>query len=79
MLIRAGRLVMDLDGPEFRVWLRSLTIIPITLEIARRSTQLDFSSDPADEIIAATRIVEKIPLLTRDKRIRRSRMVPLAL
>ena len=79
MLIRKGRLVMDLDGPEFRMWLRSLTIIPITLEIARRSTQLDFSSDPADEIIAATSIVEKIPLLTRDKRIRRSRMVPLAL
>jgi PIN domain nuclease of toxin-antitoxin system len=78
-LTQKGRLVMPLDGPEFRTWLRNLTILPITLEIARRSTQLDFSSDPADEIIAATSIVENLPLLTRDRRIRRSRIVPLAL
>ncbi len=79
MLARKGRLGLDLDGPEFRTQLRSVTVIPITLEIAQQSTRLDFSSDPADEIIAATSIVEKIPLLTRDKRIRRSRVVPLAL
>ncbi|PYV35108.1 MAG: PIN domain nuclease [Acidobacteria bacterium] len=79
MLVSRRRIVLDLDGPEFRLWLRSLTILPITREIARQSCQLDFSSDPADEIIAATSIVEKIPLLTRDRRIRKSRMVPLAL
>ncbi len=56
-----------------------MTVLPITLEIARQSTQLDFTSDPADEIIAATSIVENIPLMTRDRRIRRSKMVPLAL
>ena len=28
MLNRKGRLVMDLYGPEFGVWLRNLTIIP---------------------------------------------------
>ena len=78
-LIQRGRLIMRLDGPEFRSWLRNLTILPITLEIARMSTQLDFSSDPADEIIAATSVVENLPLLTRDLRIRRSRKVPLAL
>jgi len=53
-------------------------VIPITLEIARQSTRLDFSSDPADEIIAATSIVENIPLLTRDQRIRKSRTIPFA-
>ena len=78
-LIQKRRLMMDLDGSDFRAWVRNLTVFPITLEIARKSTQLDFSSDPADEIIAATSIVEKVPLLTRDQRIRRSRMVPLAL
>jgi PIN domain nuclease of toxin-antitoxin system len=78
-LIQRRRLVMDLDGTDFRAWLRNLTVLPITLEIARQSTHLDFSSDPADEIIAATSIVEKLPLLTRDRRMRRSRMVPLAL
>ena len=79
MLVRRNRLKIDSDGPEFRMWLRSLTVLPITWEIARKSTQLDFSSDPADEIIAATSVVENIPLLTRDRRIRKSRLVPLAL
>jgi PIN domain nuclease of toxin-antitoxin system len=39
---------------------------------------LDFRADPADEIIAATSIVHRIPLRTRDARIRRSALVPLA-
>lgn len=79
MLVQRGRLTMDFESPEFRAWLRHLTIFPISLEIARRSTQLDFSSDPADEIIAATSVIENVPLLTRDRRIRKSRVVPLAL
>lgn len=79
MLVERGRLKMDIESRELREWLRNLTIFPITLEIARQSTQLDFSSDPADEIIAATSVVENIPLLTRDRRIRKSRIVPLAL
>ncbi len=78
-LVQMRRLALDLDGASFRSFLQTLTVLPVTLEIARQSTQLDFSSDPADEIIAATSVVERIPLLTRDRRIRRSRMVPLAL
>jgi PIN domain nuclease of toxin-antitoxin system len=78
-LVKRGRLAFDLDDRAFRVFIKTAAIFPITMEIARQSTQLDFTSDPADEIIAATSIVEKIPLLTRDRRIRKSRMVPLAL
>jgi len=77
-LVQLGRLGMDLDSAEFRQFLRQVSILPITLEITRASTRLDFSSDPADEIIAATSIVEKIPLLTHDRRILKSRIVPLA-
>jgi PIN domain nuclease of toxin-antitoxin system len=77
-LVQVGRLGMDLDAAEFRQFLRQVSVLPITLEIARASTRLDFSSDPADEIIAATSLVEKIPLLTRDRRILKSRIVPLA-
>jgi len=77
-LVQLGRLSMNLDGPEFRQCLRQISILPITPEIARTSTRLDFSSDPADEIIAATSIVEDIPLLTRDHRILKSRIVPFA-
>jgi PIN domain nuclease of toxin-antitoxin system len=78
-LQQKGRASLDLESALFRSFLQNLTVYPITPEIARTSTQLDFSSDLADEIIAATSIVEKIPLLTRDRRIRKSRMVPFAL
>lgn len=79
MLVRKHRVKMDLDSTEFRTWLRHLTVFPISLDIAHQSTHLDFASDPADEIIAATSVVESIPLLTRDRLIRKSRIVPLAL
>jgi PIN domain nuclease of toxin-antitoxin system len=45
---------------------------------ARRAIRsLDFDSDPADELIAATSLVHNVPLLTRDRRLRRSKVVPL--
>lgn len=78
-LVQLRRIKLDLDGAVFRRAIRQLTVYPITLEIARQSTALDFRSDPADEIIAATSIVERIPLLTRDRKILKSRVVPLAL
>lgn len=77
-LVQLKRLVLDLDSPEFKDFLRQVTILPISLGIARTSTRLDFRSDPADEIIAATSIVEEVPLLTRDSTILKSRLVPLA-
>ena len=55
-----------------------MRIWPLDLEICRQATQLDFRSDPADEIIAATSIVHRIPLLTRDRKILKSKIVPLA-
>ncbi len=79
MLARSGRVEMDLEGREFRHFLQGLTLIPISLQIARAGARLDFHADPADHIIAATSIVEKIPLLTRDRKILKSRIVPFAL
>lgn len=78
MLSGHGRVEMDFTGSEFRLLLSRIRVIPISLEIARMSTRLDFPSDPADVIIAATSVVERIPLLTRDRRILKSRMVPFA-
>lgn len=77
-LIQLRRISLDLDGPEFRRLLGQLTVFPITMQIALKSTSLDFRSDPADEIIAATSVVEGIPLLTRDGKILKSKIVPLA-
>ncbi len=59
-----GLVALDLDAHAFRIFIESVKVFPITMEIARQSTQLDFTSDPADETIAATSIVEEIPLMT---------------
>jgi len=77
-LVQLGRLNMDLGDRAVRRAIGTLHVLPIDLEVADQSTRLDFIGDPADELIAATSVVHDIPLLTRDKRIRRSRIVPLA-
>lgn len=77
-LVELKRVTLDFDSMEFRTFLAHVLMIPLSLEIALKSTQLDFNSDLADEMIAATSVVEEIPLLTRDRKLRKSRVVPLA-
>ena len=77
-LAQLGRIDIDLDDAELTRTLSSLQIWPIDLAVSIQSTKLDFKSDPADELIAATSIVHQIPLLTRDRRIRGSRLVKFA-
>jgi PIN domain nuclease of toxin-antitoxin system len=73
------RIEIDLDDADVTRTLAKIHIWPITLAICRAVPTLDFKGDPADELIAATSIVEGARLVTRDRRIRRSRIVPLAL
>lgn len=77
-LVQIGRLDLDLDGPAFRRALAAIQVWPLDFAVCQTSTNLDFHSDPADELIAATSIVHGVPLLTRDKRILGSRKVPFA-
>ena len=77
-LVQLGRLQLDLDDRAVVRTLSGLQVWPIDLAVARVSTRLDFRGDPADELIAATSIVHDVPLLTRDRRLRRSKVVPLA-
>ena len=77
-LVQLGRIDLDLGDPELDRALSSIHTWPITLEVARALERLDFKGDPADEIIAATSLVHRVPLLTRDARILKSRVVPLA-
>ena len=77
-LAKLGRLELDLAAPEVDAALASLHVWPLDLAVARLSNALDFAGDPADEIIAATSVVHGVPLVTRDRVIRRSRLVPLA-
>ncbi len=77
-LRQLGRVEIDFEDPDVDAALASLHVWPLDVAVARMSTQLDFNSDPADELIAATSIVHDVPLVTRDRRIRSSRRVPLA-
>ncbi len=77
-LSQLGRVSLDFSEPAVEVALSSIHVWPIDLEVALASTQLDFRGDPADELIAATSIVRRVPLLTRDKRIRQSKLVSFA-
>ena len=78
-LVQIGRIDLNLDDREVQQFLESLYVWPIDLAVALTSTRLDFRSDPADELIAATSIVHRVPLLTRDHVLRASNLVPLAL
>jgi len=77
-LAQLGRVAIDLDDPDVVRTLARVHVWPITREVAQMSTRLDFRGDPADELIGATSVVHKVPLLTRDKALLRSKVVPLA-
>ena len=77
-LVHLGRIEMDLEDREVTGILGRVHVWPIDLAVALASTRLDFKGDPADELIAATSIAHRIPLVTRDSVIRGSEIVPLA-
>lgn len=77
-LAQLGRIELDLDDPEVVRLLNRIHVWPLTRDIARASTRLDIRSDPADEIIGATSVVHNLPLVTRDRVLRRSRQIPHA-
>ena len=77
-LSQLGKIDTGLGEPKMCSALATLHIWPIDVQTARTSTRLDFSGDPADELIAATSVVQDVPLLTRDRQILRSNMVSFA-
>jgi PIN domain nuclease of toxin-antitoxin system len=77
-LAELGRMDVDLDDTELVRILARIPIWPLTLDVCRAIRGLDFRGDPADEIIGATSLVRRVPLVTRDQQIRKSRLVPLA-
>ena len=76
-LVQLGRVDIDLNDREVVRTMNRVQGWPIDLAVAIASNRLDFQGDPPDELIAATSIVHNVPLLTRDRAIRGSSIVPL--
>jgi PIN domain nuclease of toxin-antitoxin system len=74
-LAQLRRIELDLEDPDV---LARVHVWPLSREIAHASTRLDIRGDPADELIAATSVVQKAPLVTRDRALLKSKIVPLA-
>lgn len=77
-LSQLGRIRLDLEDPDVAGALSGIHVWPLDLAVALAAARLDFRGDPADELIAATSVVHRVPLVTRDRGIRRSKVVPLA-
>jgi PIN domain nuclease of toxin-antitoxin system len=81
-LLDLGRIQINVPLDD---WLRIATspstvrIQPITPAIVAEMNRLpaSFHRDPADRLIVATALSLKRPLATKDRKIRRSRLVPL--
>ena len=81
-LVENKRIAIDVSVDSFVKKCASyVQVLPITQEIAVRSVQFpkSYPNDPQDRIIGATAIVEGTRLLTHDKLIAKSGLVPLAL
>ena len=71
-----GRIRLDVSVESFLGEVEArFTVLPITGRACVRALSLPaaYPKDPADRIIAATALVEGLPLLTADREIRRAR------
>ena len=78
MLFRLGRISQDPQIGAFAAALRQIAVLPITRQVVAHLRLLDVKSDPANELIAATSLSTGLPLVTRDRKLRASKVVPLA-
>ncbi len=71
-----GRIRLDMSVESFLAGVEArFVVLPITGRACARALALPaaYPKDPTDRIIAATALVEALPLLTADREIRRSR------
>jgi PIN domain nuclease of toxin-antitoxin system len=78
MLYRKGRVSIGLESPLLTRALARLQVWPVSREVCLNMLALDFKSDPADELIAATSVTYQVPLVTRDEKILGSKLLNFA-
>ncbi|MGH9604550.1 MAG: type II toxin-antitoxin system VapC family toxin [Terracidiphilus sp.] len=79
-LAEKGRVETTLSVESFvRLCASKMTVLPITAEIAARAVSFPEScpKDPQDRLIGATALAEGIDLVTRDRMIKKSGLVPV--
>jgi len=79
-LVENGRIATTMSVESFvRECAAKVNVIPITPEIAARAVSFpdSYPKDPQDRLIGATALVEGVPLLTHDRLIKKSRLVPV--
>ena len=76
-LHQLGRITLSLEHPGLVRALSQIEVWPLSREVCLNISALDFHSDPADEMIAATSLTHQVPLLTRDARIRACRLIKI--
>jgi PIN domain nuclease of toxin-antitoxin system len=77
-LHQKGLITLSLDHPLLVRALAQIEIWPLSQEVCRHLHALDFASDPADELIAATSLAHQVPLITRDERMLASKVIRTA-
>jgi PIN domain nuclease of toxin-antitoxin system len=79
-LAENGRVETTLSVESFvRQCACKMTVLHITPEIAARAVSFpdSYPKDPQDRLIGATALVEGIPLVTHEKMIKKSGMIPI--
>jgi PIN domain nuclease of toxin-antitoxin system len=78
MLVSKGRIRLTVSLESFLTEIENrFVIVPLRAQVCVRALSLPaaYPKDPADRIIAATALVEGVPLLTADHQIQRSKTV----
>ena len=75
-LHRRGRVQLDMNDPDTMQVLSKVQVWPVDQTVVEASLMLDFTSDPVDEMVAATSVAHDVPLLTRDRVMLASKVVP---
>ena len=76
-LHQKGRVNLSVDHPLMVKQLEQVMIWPLSSEVCLNLRLLDFATDPADELIAATSLTYQVPLVTRDAKLRSSKRITI--